>query len=196
MWQIFLNYHERMGILPLKKRVNRDKCNFATKQRMLGVFARSMRSFAIDEAASPLRARLPPSGTWRTVSSVFEFDQQVNLWQSLGHILSFGTKSHKLDLHEWDNQANSLNCSIRPGQHNEERGWEVDQRGDIRKRWSVLHEKSPHPLLNWQNVNEGAARGKWRYLAANPGLPGGRGAGGETAQLLKWETVLVLGVGA
>ena len=28
-----------MGILPLKKRVNRDKCNFATKQRMFGVFA-------------------------------------------------------------------------------------------------------------------------------------------------------------
>ena len=28
-----------MGILPLKKRVNRDKCSFATKQRMFGVFA-------------------------------------------------------------------------------------------------------------------------------------------------------------
>ena len=27
-----------MGILPLKKRVNRDKCSFATKQRMFGVF--------------------------------------------------------------------------------------------------------------------------------------------------------------
>ena len=32
-------YHERMGILPLKKRINHDKCNFATKQRMFGVFA-------------------------------------------------------------------------------------------------------------------------------------------------------------
>ena len=28
-----------MGMLPLKKRVNRDKCSFATKQRMFGVFA-------------------------------------------------------------------------------------------------------------------------------------------------------------
>ena len=39
-----------MGILPLKKRVNRDKCSFATKKRMFGVFA-------IDEI---LRYR----GTW------------------------------------------------------------------------------------------------------------------------------------
>ena len=39
-----------MGILPLKKCVNRDKCSFATKQRMFGVFA-------IDEI---LRYR----GTW------------------------------------------------------------------------------------------------------------------------------------
>ena len=28
-----------MGILPLKKRVKRDKCSFTTKQRMFGVFA-------------------------------------------------------------------------------------------------------------------------------------------------------------
>ena len=28
-----------MGILPLKKRVNRDKCSYATKKRMFGVFA-------------------------------------------------------------------------------------------------------------------------------------------------------------
>ena len=39
MWQICLNYHQRMGILPLKKHVNRDKCRFATKQRMFRVFA-------------------------------------------------------------------------------------------------------------------------------------------------------------
>ena len=26
-----------MGIIPLKKRVNRDKCSFTTKQRMFGV---------------------------------------------------------------------------------------------------------------------------------------------------------------
>ena len=38
-----MQFHDKtayvwMGILPLKKRVNRDKCSFATKQRMLGVF--------------------------------------------------------------------------------------------------------------------------------------------------------------
>ena len=36
MWQILLDYHQRMGILPLKKRVNRDKCSFTTKHRMFG----------------------------------------------------------------------------------------------------------------------------------------------------------------
>ena len=50
-----MQFHDKtayvwMGILPLKKRVNRDKCSFATKQRMLEVFA-------IDEI---LRYR----GTW------------------------------------------------------------------------------------------------------------------------------------
>ena len=39
MWQTYLNYHQRMGILPLKKRVNRNKCSFATKLRMFVVFA-------------------------------------------------------------------------------------------------------------------------------------------------------------
>ena len=39
MWQIYLNCHQKMGILNLKKRVNRDKCSFTTKQRMFGVFA-------------------------------------------------------------------------------------------------------------------------------------------------------------
>ena len=38
MWQTYLNYHQRMGILPLKKRVNRNKCSFATKLRMFVVF--------------------------------------------------------------------------------------------------------------------------------------------------------------
>ena len=42
-----------MGMLPLKKRVNRDKCSFATKQRMFGVFA-------IDEPRSPARALYAP----------------------------------------------------------------------------------------------------------------------------------------
>ena len=39
MWQIYLNYHQSMGILTLKKRVKRDKYSFATKQRMFRVFA-------------------------------------------------------------------------------------------------------------------------------------------------------------
>ena len=34
-----MNFYQKMGISPLKKRVNRDKCSFTTKQRMLGVFA-------------------------------------------------------------------------------------------------------------------------------------------------------------
>ena len=38
-----------MGILNLKKRVNRDKCSFTTKQRMFGVFA-------IDEPGALVRA--------------------------------------------------------------------------------------------------------------------------------------------
>ena len=49
MWQILLNYHQRMGILPLKKRVNHNKCSFATKQRMFEVFA-------IEEPGSPVPA--------------------------------------------------------------------------------------------------------------------------------------------
>ena len=39
-----MQFHDKtayvwMGILPLKKRINRDKCSFATKQHMFGVFA-------------------------------------------------------------------------------------------------------------------------------------------------------------
>ena len=61
MWQIYLNYCQRMGILPLKKRVNRDKCSFATnavsRQNCVCLWSSlSMRSFAIDEPGSPVRA--------------------------------------------------------------------------------------------------------------------------------------------
>ena len=41
-----MNFYHRMGILPLKKRVNHNKCSFATKQRMFEVFT-------IDEPRSP-----------------------------------------------------------------------------------------------------------------------------------------------
>ena len=45
-----------MGILPLKKCVNRDKCSFATKQRMFGVFA-------IDEILRYRGSQIPGSRT-------------------------------------------------------------------------------------------------------------------------------------
>ena len=45
-----------MGILPLKKRVNCDKCSFATKQRMCWVFA-------IDEILRYRGTRFPGSRT-------------------------------------------------------------------------------------------------------------------------------------
>merc|ERR1711952_85132 len=51
-----MNFYQRMGILPLKKRVNRDKCSFATKQRMFGVFA-------IDEILRYRGTRFPGSRT-------------------------------------------------------------------------------------------------------------------------------------
>ena len=51
-----MKYHQRMGKLPLKKRVNRDKCSFATKQRMVGVFA-------IDEILRYRGTRFPGSRT-------------------------------------------------------------------------------------------------------------------------------------
>merc|ERR1712163_88002 len=45
-----------MRVLPLKKRVNRDKCSFATKQRMFGVFT-------IDEIFRYRGTRFPGSRT-------------------------------------------------------------------------------------------------------------------------------------
>ena len=51
-----MNFYQRMGILPLKKCVNRDKCSFATKQRMFGVFA-------IDEILRYRGSRIPGSPT-------------------------------------------------------------------------------------------------------------------------------------
>ena len=51
-----MNLHLRMGVLPLKKRVNRDKCSFATKQCMFGVFA-------IDEILRYRGTRFPGSRT-------------------------------------------------------------------------------------------------------------------------------------
>ena len=56
-----MQFHDKtayvwMGILPLKNRVNRDKCSFATKQRMFGVFA-------IDEILRYRGTRFPGSRT-------------------------------------------------------------------------------------------------------------------------------------
>ena len=53
---MYLNFYQRMGILPLKKRVNRDKCSFATKQRMFGVLA-------IDQILRYRGTRFPGSRT-------------------------------------------------------------------------------------------------------------------------------------
>ena len=69
-WQIYLNCHQRMGILPMKKRVNNDKCSFATKQSLL-----SMRSFAIEEAPSPL------PGLYATLASSGKLE---NIWKFTG----------------------------------------------------------------------------------------------------------------
>ena len=54
-----------MGILPLKKRVNRDKCSFTTKQRMFGVFA-------IDEILRYRGTRFPGSRTLCHPDVLFE----------------------------------------------------------------------------------------------------------------------------
>ena len=57
-----MQFHDKtayvwMGILPFEKRVNRDKCSFATKQRMFGVFA-------IDEILRYRGTRFPGSRTF------------------------------------------------------------------------------------------------------------------------------------
>ena len=38
IWSSNLNFYQRMGILPLKKNVNRDKCSFATKHLTFWAF--------------------------------------------------------------------------------------------------------------------------------------------------------------
>ena len=62
-WQIYLKYHQRMGILLLKKSVNRDKCSSATKQRMFGVFA-------IDEIFCYQGSRFPAPNLYATLNSI------------------------------------------------------------------------------------------------------------------------------
>ena len=61
-----------MGILLLKKRVNRDKCSFATKQRMFGVFA-------IDEILRYRGSRIPGSPTLCHPGLQYELNEFVNL---------------------------------------------------------------------------------------------------------------------
>ena len=50
-----------MGILHLKKRANRDKCTFATKQHICLGSSLSMRSFAINESPRRLAYFMPPA---------------------------------------------------------------------------------------------------------------------------------------
>ena len=55
MWQTYLNYHQRMGILPLKKR--EIATNAVSRQNCVCLWSSlSMRSFAIDAPCSPARA--------------------------------------------------------------------------------------------------------------------------------------------
>ena len=68
-----MQFHDKaayvwMGILPLKKRVNHDKCSFTTKQRMFWVFA-------IDEPGSSVRAlfaTLAPLGIFSGEGSLIQ----------------------------------------------------------------------------------------------------------------------------
>ena len=55
MWQTYLNYHQRMGILPLKKR--EIATNAVSRQNCVCLWSSLwMRSFAIDAPCSPARA--------------------------------------------------------------------------------------------------------------------------------------------
>ena len=60
-----------MGILLLKKRVNCDKCSFATKQRMFGVFA-------IDEILCYRGTRFPGSRTLCHLGHLCSDDDDMN----------------------------------------------------------------------------------------------------------------------
>ena len=82
-----MQFHDKtayvwMGILSLKKRVNRDKCSSATKQRMFGVFA-------IDEILCYRGTRFPGSRTLchpacnKYCHTVFVFAVGINSWCSL-----------------------------------------------------------------------------------------------------------------
>ena len=73
-----------MGILPLKKRVNRDKCSFATKQRMFGVFAID-EILAIEEPGSPVPALYATLLCFNVKKALFKKNKiirQVNVMSS------------------------------------------------------------------------------------------------------------------
>ena len=82
-----MQFHDKtayvwMGILPLKKRVNRDKCSFATKQRMFGVFA-------IDEILRYRGTRFPGSRTL-CHPAVLLYLSNCEIWSNGDQILRFG----------------------------------------------------------------------------------------------------------
>ena len=87
-----MNFYQRMGILPLKKRVNRDKCSFTTKQRMFGVFA-------IDEILRYRGSRIPGSPTlchpalnWAgVVQHSMGWTEQTDIMWTKGGRVSTGT---------------------------------------------------------------------------------------------------------
>ena len=98
-----------MGILPLKKRVNRDKCSFVKKQRMFGVFA-------IDEI---LRYRWTRFASLRTLCHPADMRK---LWSDLGPVktkremlgLSFWMFSLEVRRHQETSQVNALMKVARP----------------------------------------------------------------------------------
>ena len=73
-----MNFYQRMGILPLKKCVNRDKCSFATKQRMFGVFA-------IDEILRYRGSQIPGSRTLCHPVSCKSKHLLIQFWAKTSH---------------------------------------------------------------------------------------------------------------
>ena len=103
----YFDYHQRIGILLLKKRENRDKCSFATKQCMFGVFSideilcyrgspfPASRTLCHPASAHNALTLVPnyliSNNTWRDIPQQltkfvfwqFSCDHNVNYWESL-----------------------------------------------------------------------------------------------------------------
>ena len=100
-----LNYDQRIGILPLKKHVNRNKCSFATKQRMFGVFA-------IDKPHSPTRALY--ANLYQTTSDVLVYN--VDLQYKYDHFyfasIQAGLLEKNLKTHSAENRLRATDVNL------------------------------------------------------------------------------------